>query len=118
MKIQIFPNNGLQVWHNRYTEPATFGTAGSGFFIALNTNIYGGPFYADMEFVSQTPTEGQGTPADPFRSVLRQRLTSGGATLEVTQTALYVNNTQSFQLEWQIANTGSRQHVLQGVSRR
>ena len=106
LKIQIFPDNSLQVWHNRYTEGASFGTAGSGFFIALNTNIYG-PFYADMEFVSQTPTEGQGTAADPLRSVLHQRLTSGETTLEVTQTALYVNNSPSFQLEWQIANTGS-----------
>ena len=106
LKIQIFPNNSLQVWHNRYTEGASFGTAGSGFFIALNTNIYG-PFYVDMEFVSQTPTEGQGTAADPFRSVLHQRLVSGETTLEVTQTALYVNNSPSFQLEWQIANTGS-----------
>jgi hypothetical protein len=105
LKIQIFQDNSLQVWHNKYTEGATFGTAGSGFFIALNTNIYG-PFYAAMEFVDQTPTTGQGTRANPFRSVLRQRITSGDTTLEVTQTALYVNNTQSFQLEWLIANTG------------
>ncbi len=106
LKIQIFQNNSLQVWHNRYTEGASFGTAGSGFFIALNTNIYG-PFYTNMQFVSQTPTTGQGTSADPFRSVLHQQLVSGETTLEVTQTALYVNNSPSFQLEWQIANTGS-----------
>ena len=106
LKIQVFPNNSLQVWHNRYTEGASFGTAGSGFFIALNTNIYG-PFYANMEFVSQTSTTGQGTSADPFRSELHQRIVSGETTLEVTQTALYVNNSPSFQLEWQIANSGS-----------
>ena len=33
LKIQIFQNGGLQVWHNRYTEGASFGNAGSGFFI-------------------------------------------------------------------------------------
>ncbi len=105
LRIQIFQNNSLQVWHNKYAEGASFGMAGSGFFIALDTKIYG-PFYEHMDFVDQTPTEGQGTRANPFRSVLRQRLTSDNAILELTQTALYVNNTQSFQLEWLIANTG------------
>ena len=106
LKIQIFGDNSLQVWHSNYTEGAAFGKAGSGFFLAVDTHIFG-PFYEDMETVNQTSTQGQGTRTDPFRSVLRQRLTSGDTTLEITQTALYVNNTQSFQLEWQIANTGS-----------
>jgi hypothetical protein len=106
LKIQAFPDGSLQVWHNRYTKGATFGTAGSGFFIALNTNTYG-PFHVDMELVNQTATQGTGTKANPFRSTLRQRFSKDNASLEVTQTVLYINGSQSFQLEWLITNTGS-----------
>jgi hypothetical protein len=105
LKIQIHENNSLQVWHNRYTEGSSFGTAGSGFVIAVDQNVFGF-HYAQMDFVSQTPTEGQGTRANPFRSVLRQQLTHNDTSLQVTQTALYVNDSQSFQLDWLIANTG------------
>ena len=105
LKIQIFPNNGLQVWHNRYTQARHFWDG--------RQRLYHCPEHKHLRSLngghgicSQDPTAGQGTSADPFRSVLRQRLTSGGATLELTQTALYVNNSPSFQLEWLIANTG------------
>ena len=89
LKIQTFPDGSLQVWHNRYTEGASFGSAGSGFFIAYGTDTYG-PLHvsAQMDFVNQTATEGQGTPASPFRSSLHQRFSDGDASLDVTQTTL------------------------------
>jgi hypothetical protein len=105
LKIQVFPDGSLQVWHNKYTEGASFGRAGSGFYIALNDNTYG-PFYVSMEFVDQPATQGGGTQGNPFRSSLRQRFSKGDASLALTQTALYVNGSQSFQLQWQITNTG------------
>ena len=58
LKIQIFGDNSLQVWHSNYTEGAAFGKAGSGFFLAVDTHIFG-PFYEDMETVNQTSTQGQ-----------------------------------------------------------
>ena len=111
LTIQINRDGSLQVWHNRYTEGASFGTAGSGFFIVLNKITYG-PHYTRMEFVDQIATEGQGTRADPFRSAVRYRVNTEDASLDVTQTVLYINGAPSFQLEWRIANTGTNNICL------
>lgn len=106
LTIQSNPDGSLQVWHKLYTQGASFSDAGSGFFIVLNKTTYG-PFYSPIEFVNQEATKGQGTRADPFRSVLHYRVHNGDAALDVTQTVMYVNGTPSFQLEWRIANTGT-----------
>lgn len=101
------PDGSLQVWHSRYSQGASFGVAGSGFFLALPNATTYGPLDRLMEFVEQKPVSGQGTRADPFRSVLRQRIKANEVNLEVTQTITYVNGAQSFQLEWAVANSGS-----------
>ncbi|MHB1356800.1 MAG: hypothetical protein ACYCZF_12600 [Anaerolineae bacterium] len=106
LTIRINPDGSLQVNHKLYTQGASFGYAGSGFFIAAN-KITHGPFFTHMEFVEQQATTGQGTRSDPFRSVLHMRINRDGIALDVIQTVLYVSGAPSFQLEWRLANTGT-----------
>ncbi|MHB9033063.1 MAG: hypothetical protein ACYC6L_08445 [Anaerolineae bacterium] len=111
LTIQSYSDGSLQVWHRRYTQGASFGTAGSGFFIALDKATYG-YFTNSMDLVEQKPTEGRGTRADPYRSVLHNRINTGTTTLDVTQRLLYINGASSFQLEWTLLNTGNNRVCL------
>jgi hypothetical protein len=106
LTIQTFKDGGLQVWHDSYQKSQTFGAEGSGFLISFDQVTYG-LYHADMEFVDQSPTRGSGSASDPFQIVQSHRITHGDVVLIVTQTVSYVNGSQSFMLNWQVANAGA-----------
>lgn len=111
LTIQTFNDGSLQVWHELYKKPQTFGTAGSGFMLSFDQNTFG-PFNAAMEFVDQSPIQGAGTAADPFQMAQRHRITHGNVILNVTQTVRYVNGSQSFTMDWQVANASAARICL------
>jgi hypothetical protein len=82
------------------TAPRVFGFRGTA-----------GPFgLTNYVPISQDPTTGSGTPADPFQQITRYGVSfDNGATspLTVTQTTTYLNGDQQFRLAWQVTNASA-----------
>jgi len=107
-------------------------TGDAGFFLAfpdatqaeLTGTVYGfegaaGPDgLADYTPLSQSPTTGSGTPADPFAQVTAYAVapTAGVNLAEVTQTTTYVNGAQDFALRWAVKNTSEAPLKLKALA--
>ena len=112
--------------------PSTATTGDAGFFLAfpdaapaqLAGHVYGfqgsaGPFgLDDYTPLSQGPTTGAGTAADPLKQVTTYAVapTSGTNLAEVTQTTTYVNGAQSFALRWDVKNTSGAPLKLKALA--
>jgi len=113
LRIQVFANGRLQVFHRDYTQGATFGDGASGAFISVGTAIYGpqvpvGPSVTEYTAVSNSGPSGRGTAGDPYRLVASHRLIGSGADLGLVQTVLYVDGENRFTLQWDLTNYGNQ----------
>jgi hypothetical protein len=106
LRILVGTDASLQVYHEKYIRGATFGTAGSGFFIAVGQTVYG-PSYSPFTLIRQAGPSGSGTSASPFQVVMEGQINGNGLALMVVQTISYINGNNHFQLEWEIANNGT-----------
>ena len=106
LRIQVGLDGSLQVYHEKYVSGATYGSAGSGFFIASGQNVYG-PNYTSFVYSSKDGLSGNGSSGNPFRVVSRGQIQSDAMLLEVIQTVTYINGNNFFQLKWEISNGGS-----------
>jgi len=114
LRIQVFSNASLQVFHRDYSHGAAYGRNASGPFIAIGSEVHGpivpiGPGVTEFTPIGNEGPLGRGTSADPFRLVSTQRLDAGGADLGLVQTVSYVNGENRFRLDWRITNNGSQQ---------
>lgn len=118
LRIQVGNNASVQVYHQRYSHGATYGSADSGFFLAINGTVYGPDLRGTnsssaaqsssrMELVSHDGPVGSGSQADPFRISNNQNISAAG--LNVLQTVSYINGNSYFQLDWRITNNGAAQ---------
>lgn len=110
LRIQVYPNGSLQVYHQRYTSGAAFGVAGSGFFLHVNSQGYG-PFLAlqPPRVDGHSGPLGSGAAGDPWRIVTQQSIAGEGLDLGLEQTISYVQGANFFDLSWQISNRSSAQ---------
>jgi hypothetical protein len=114
----IFYNSGLT-------------TGDAGFFLAFPnatqtglTGVYGfrgsaGPRgLKNYTPISQAPTTGSGTAADPFKQVTAYAVapTEGTNLAEVTQTTTYVNGAQDFTVDWAVKNTSGTPLKLKALA--
>jgi len=106
LRILVVADGSLQVYHQKYAQGATFGTAGSGFFIAIGQTVYG-PYYSQFTLISHEGTRGEGTASNPFQVVTKGQISANGIELQIVQTVSYINGNNYFQLDWDIANTGN-----------
>lgn len=105
-----------------YRSTSTTGDAG--FFLAfppasdqapaLSGKVYGfhgnagpGDPVIDYEPLTQSPTTGAGSAADPFEQVTTYAVSEPAGTqfAEITQTTTYVSGSQQFSLRWDVKNT-------------
>ncbi len=101
-------DGGIQVYHqNHPADGSTYGTADSGLFLALGSDVYGpnlpntNPTSASittnpLTLVSHEGPIGSGSISDPFKVVTSQTLAGSGATLGVVQTVSYINGNELF----------------------
>jgi hypothetical protein len=106
LRILVGSDGSLQVYHQKYANGATYGTAGSGFFIAVGQTVYGA-FYTPFTPIRQEGPSGSGTSSSPFQVVTEGQISSNGLELQIVQTILYVNGSNFFQLAWGISNRGT-----------
>jgi hypothetical protein len=106
LRILVGPDGSLQVYHQKYAQGATYGTAGSGFFIAVGQTVYG-PFYSPFTPVRQEGPFGSGASGSPFQVITEGQISGNGLELQIVQTVSYINRNNYFQLEWQITNKGT-----------
>ncbi|HEY5271530.1 MAG TPA: hypothetical protein VII97_14420, partial [Anaerolineales bacterium] len=106
LRILVGSDGSLQVYHQKYTQGATYGTAGSGFFIAVGQTVYG-PNYTPFTPIRQEGPSGSGTSSSPFQVVTEEQINDNGLGLQIVQTILYVNGNSFFQLAWEISNRGT-----------
>lgn len=114
LRIQVFANGSLQVFHRDYTLGAAYGNGASGAFVALGPSIYGplvpvGPQVTEYMTLGNEGPMGRGTAGDPYRLVATHRLVGSGADLGLVQTVAYVDGENRFQLEWSITNYGGQE---------
>src|SRR5687768_9009044 len=86
LSIYVGSNGSIQVYHQNYTQGATFGTGDSGFFLALGSSVYGPnpsivAVSTQMTAVSHTGPTGIGSASDPYRITTVQRVDAGGTNL-------------------------------------
>ena len=92
LRIQVGNNGSVQVYHQRYSHGATYGSADSGFFIAIGSTVYGPDMpgtnsssaanaTSRLSLVSHEGPSGSGSQADPFRVTTTQNLADSAATL-------------------------------------
>src|SRR3972149_488374 len=70
LRIQVFANGSLQVFHRDYTLGAAYGNGASGAFVALGPSIYGplvpvGPQVTEFMTLGNEGPMGRGTAGDP-----------------------------------------------------
>ena len=106
LRILVGPDGSLQVYHQKYTQGATYGVAGSGFFIAVGQTAYG-PSYTSFTPIRQEGPTGSGTSGSPFQVVTEEQISDSGAELQIMQTISYVNGNNYYQLNWMISNKGN-----------
>ena len=106
LRILVGADGSLQVYHQKYTRGATYGTAGSGFFIAVGQTVYG-PNYSPFTLLRQEGPSGSGTSASPYQVITEGQINDNGVVLEFIQTISYINGNNYFQQEWEITNNGS-----------
>ena len=106
LRILVGPDGSLQVYHQKYAQGATYGTAGSGFFIAIGQTVYG-PYYSPFTPIRQEGPFGSGTSGSPFQVVTEGQISGNGLELQIVQTVFYVNGNNYFQLDWEISNKGT-----------
>jgi hypothetical protein len=120
LRIQVGNNGSVQVYHQRFSHGATYGSADSGFFIAIGSTVYGPDMpgtnsssaanaTSRLSLVSHEGPSGSGSQADPFRVTTTQNLVDSAATLGVVQTISYINGNNYFQLDWRVTNNGGGQ---------
>ncbi|MBK8432013.1 MAG: hypothetical protein IPL28_12270 [Chloroflexi bacterium] len=119
LRIQVGSNGSIQVYHqNHPADGSTYGTADSGLFLALGSDVYGpnlpntNPTSASittnpLTLVSHEGPIGSGSISDPFKVVTSQTLAGSGATLGVVQTVSYINGNDYFRQDWAITNNGT-----------
>ena len=119
LRIQVGSNGSIQVYHqNHPADGSTYGTADSGLFLALGSDVYGpnlpntNPTSASittnpLTLVSHEGPIGSGSISDPFKVVTSQTLAGSGATLGVVQTVSYINGNDYFRQDWAITNNGA-----------
>ena len=107
LRILVFPNGSLQVFHENYAHGATFGEAGSGFFLAVGEAVYG-PRGTPFTLLRQEGPFGSGTSGSPFQVVTEGQIRGDGYLLQIVQTVSYVNGDNYFQLQWTITNIGNQ----------
>lgn len=132
--IEVGSNGSIQVYHEETgTRGAAYGTADSGFFLAIrgadgnyaSSDIYGSELHTHgtsggssafangggtvtgLSLVSHTGPTGAGTIVDPFKVVTNQTLNGSGANLGVVQTVSYINGNDYFRQDWAITNNGN-----------
>jgi hypothetical protein len=106
LRILVGTDASLQVYHEKYVRGASYGTAGSGFFIAVGSTVYG-PSYEPFTPVRREGPTGSGTSASPFQVVVAGRVDGQGLKVLVVQTVSYVDGNDYFQLEWEMTNQGA-----------
>jgi len=106
LRILVSADGSLQVYHQKYAQGATYGTAGSGLFIATGQTVYG-PYYSPFTSVRQEGPFGSGVSGSPFQVVTEEQISGNGLELQIVQTVSYVNGNNYFQLEWEITNKGT-----------
>jgi len=106
LHILVGADGSLQVYHQKYVSGATFGDAGSGFFLAIGQTVYG---FLGVAFtpISQTGPSGSGTASSPFQVITQEQVSGNGVELHIVQTVSYVNGNNYFNENWEVANTGS-----------
>lgn len=114
LRIQVGADARVQVYHEKYTYGAAYGSGDSGPFFAIGEDVYGplmeaGNYVNPLDPVSHEGPSGSGADGDPFRIVTTQRLNGSGADLSVVQTVFYINGNNYLQLDWQITNDGGGQ---------
>lgn len=103
LRILAAPNLSLQVFHEKYLRGAAFGDAGSGFFVAIDQNVFG-PFNRSTESIRHEGPTGGGTSGSPFQVISEVQVASDETSLNVVQTISYINGRNYFQLDWRITN--------------
>lgn len=106
LRILVGADGSLQVYHQKYAQGATYGTAGSGFFIAVGQTVYG-PYYSPFTPIRQEGPFGSGASGSPFQVITEGQTSGNGLELQIVQTVSYVNGNNYFQLEWEITNKGT-----------
>lgn len=133
IRIEVGSNGSVQVYHaDTGTEGAAYGTADSGFFLAIRgadgnyagSDIYGSDLHTHatggrsafsngggtvtgLSRVSHEGPTGAGSIVDPFKIVTNQTLNGSGANLGVVQTVSYINGNDYFRQDWAITNNGN-----------
>jgi hypothetical protein len=106
LRILVGSDGSLQVYHQKYSQGATYGTAGSGFFLTVGQTVYG-PYYIPFTPLRQEGPFGSGTSSSPYQVVTEGQISANGLELQIVQTISYVNGNNYFQLEWEITNKGT-----------
>lgn len=119
LRIEVGSNGSIQVYHERTGNVgAAYGTADSGFFLAIGDDVYGpdlantngnsafGSSTNTLGLISHEGPTGSGSASDPFEIATVQTLDGSGASLEVVQTVSYINGNDYFRQDWNITNNG------------
>jgi len=106
LRIEVNQDTSVQVFHQKYSDGATFGNAGSGFFIGVEGTVFG-PFYNSYTPLRHEGPSGNGMPGSPFQVFTEGLVNGTNYQLRVLQTVTYINNENHFQLTWEITNSAT-----------
>jgi hypothetical protein len=111
LRILVGSDGRLQVYHQKYFEGATFGEAGSGFFVNMNQVTFG-YLYSSYRLINQGKLSGSGQPNDPYSVSTTWQVGENEIGLQITQTISYISSNNYFQLDWQLTNIGKASTCL------